>query len=394
VSQVVLLDTSPLSLLSNPNHQPQVAACRSLAASLRSAGHRIIVPEITDYEVRRELIRAGKIRSLLQHNAPKQSTESDDEERFCQFITPPSPHTAVDSSKPESAPMLPGATRTSRPSTLPCREGLLGFAPYRHPGHVCIVAAHAGFLHSPGRGISQDRAAIGFFETIDGRFRVLAELTKGIPLKLVSRNAVRSWAKRDIVVEPNLHAGLASFVHALAKFDRQRRRQRDGPGSVEVVVRHGNAANSVGDFRCVDRIHLMQHFRLLSGTFQRGCTNQVFGEARQSPNAESRTDRDGDEQTRGNGIAAAPAPGPLAPAGWPGSNQAAKEEPKRNSASPESPRRIRFWMQASPRPAANECSSVDAASGSGRNSKIAPGRLSGRRPSMVELPTRWPLNSP
>ena len=64
MSAVVILDASPLSLLSNPNHPPDVVACRAWAATLQAAGHRIVVPEISDYEVRRELIRARKVRSL------------------------------------------------------------------------------------------------------------------------------------------------------------------------------------------------------------------------------------------------------------------------------------------------------------------------------------------
>jgi len=64
VSAVVLLNTTPLGLLANPRHPPEVVACRRWATALRAAGRRIIVPEITDYEVRRELIRAKKTRSL------------------------------------------------------------------------------------------------------------------------------------------------------------------------------------------------------------------------------------------------------------------------------------------------------------------------------------------
>ena len=60
----VLLDSGPLSLLSNPINLPDVVACRAWAQAMRSAGHRVIVPEIIDYELRRELIRAKKLRSL------------------------------------------------------------------------------------------------------------------------------------------------------------------------------------------------------------------------------------------------------------------------------------------------------------------------------------------
>lgn len=64
MSLVVLLDSSPLGLLTNPKHSPQVVACRQWAAAVQAAGHRIIVPEISDYEVRRELIRGNMQRSL------------------------------------------------------------------------------------------------------------------------------------------------------------------------------------------------------------------------------------------------------------------------------------------------------------------------------------------
>jgi predicted nucleic acid-binding protein len=44
-------------MLTNPNNSPLPRACRAWLASLRAAGRRVIVPEIADYEVRRELIR-------------------------------------------------------------------------------------------------------------------------------------------------------------------------------------------------------------------------------------------------------------------------------------------------------------------------------------------------
>jgi hypothetical protein len=53
----IVLDAGPLGLLTNPNNSPQPQACRAWLASLRAAGRRVIVPEVADYEVRRELIR-------------------------------------------------------------------------------------------------------------------------------------------------------------------------------------------------------------------------------------------------------------------------------------------------------------------------------------------------
>ena len=57
MSAVIVLDAGPLGLLSNPNPTPQPLACRAWLAFLQAAGRRVVVPEITDYEVRRELTR-------------------------------------------------------------------------------------------------------------------------------------------------------------------------------------------------------------------------------------------------------------------------------------------------------------------------------------------------
>ena len=64
MTAIVFLDTGPLGLLSNPSHSPGAVVCQNWMMALQMAGRRIIVPEITDYEVRRELIRAQKLRSL------------------------------------------------------------------------------------------------------------------------------------------------------------------------------------------------------------------------------------------------------------------------------------------------------------------------------------------
>jgi len=60
----VILDSSPLGLLSNPSGTPQPVACRAWAKDLIAAGRRIIIPEVADYEVRRELIRTKSTRAL------------------------------------------------------------------------------------------------------------------------------------------------------------------------------------------------------------------------------------------------------------------------------------------------------------------------------------------
>jgi hypothetical protein len=58
VNPVVLLDAGPLGLLSNPNRRGQTVACRRWLQALIAAGRKILVPEIADYEVRRELLRS------------------------------------------------------------------------------------------------------------------------------------------------------------------------------------------------------------------------------------------------------------------------------------------------------------------------------------------------
>ena len=58
----ILLDAGPLGLLTTPRRTPQVEAIRAWLIERRAAGDVILVPEIADYEVRRELLRAGKVR--------------------------------------------------------------------------------------------------------------------------------------------------------------------------------------------------------------------------------------------------------------------------------------------------------------------------------------------
>lgn len=59
MSDAVVLDATPLGILCHPRNPPQATACRQWVADLLAVGRRVIVPEIADYEVRRELIRAS-----------------------------------------------------------------------------------------------------------------------------------------------------------------------------------------------------------------------------------------------------------------------------------------------------------------------------------------------
>ncbi len=67
----ILLDSSPLGTLSNPAQTPEVIAISAWAADCDDAGHTLYVPEVIDYEIRRELLRAGKSVGLAKLNALK-----------------------------------------------------------------------------------------------------------------------------------------------------------------------------------------------------------------------------------------------------------------------------------------------------------------------------------
>jgi predicted nucleic acid-binding protein len=68
VARAVLLDTGPLGLASNPRGSTESRECNQWLASILQGGGLVYVPEIADYEVRRELLRAGKTDSILALN--------------------------------------------------------------------------------------------------------------------------------------------------------------------------------------------------------------------------------------------------------------------------------------------------------------------------------------
>ena len=62
--RLVFLDTGTLGLVSHPRATPVAVRCRQWVVDLSAAGTRVFVPEVCDYELRRELIRAGKAAGL------------------------------------------------------------------------------------------------------------------------------------------------------------------------------------------------------------------------------------------------------------------------------------------------------------------------------------------
>ncbi|MDQ3011978.1 MAG: nucleic acid-binding protein [Acidobacteriota bacterium] len=60
MSKLILLDSGPLGLASNPRTTPDAEACRDWIRDCEARGDLVVVSEVADYEVRRELLRARK----------------------------------------------------------------------------------------------------------------------------------------------------------------------------------------------------------------------------------------------------------------------------------------------------------------------------------------------
>jgi hypothetical protein len=73
--RLVFLDSKPLGMVSNPRARPDAIRCRAWAMGLLSAGVRVFVAEIADYEVRRELLRVGARSGLLRLDQVKATCE-------------------------------------------------------------------------------------------------------------------------------------------------------------------------------------------------------------------------------------------------------------------------------------------------------------------------------
>jgi toxin FitB len=63
MSKVVLLDTGPLGMVSHPRPNRDVI---EWVRNLLFSGAEVLVPEIADYEVRRELLRAKKFKGITR----------------------------------------------------------------------------------------------------------------------------------------------------------------------------------------------------------------------------------------------------------------------------------------------------------------------------------------
>jgi predicted nucleic acid-binding protein len=77
MSDVILLDTGIISLVTNPKATPEGEACSAWLQGKLRAGVRVLVPEICDYEQRRGLLRVGKTKDLAKLDALKAALGSD-----------------------------------------------------------------------------------------------------------------------------------------------------------------------------------------------------------------------------------------------------------------------------------------------------------------------------
>ena len=66
MSLVILLDSSPLRLVTQRQGVSAADDCRQWGEPCELAGARILVPAIVDYEVRRELLRTRKVAAIAR----------------------------------------------------------------------------------------------------------------------------------------------------------------------------------------------------------------------------------------------------------------------------------------------------------------------------------------
>lgn len=62
--RTIILDSGPLGMLTHRGGSPDIADCKLWVERLLAAGDHVVVPEICDYEVRRELLRIGSLSSI------------------------------------------------------------------------------------------------------------------------------------------------------------------------------------------------------------------------------------------------------------------------------------------------------------------------------------------
>ena len=69
MSRFIVLDSGPLGLLTHPQRNAEVVAIAEWTSRCLLTGHRVIIPAIVYYELRRELLRANKPSSISRLEA-------------------------------------------------------------------------------------------------------------------------------------------------------------------------------------------------------------------------------------------------------------------------------------------------------------------------------------
>lgn len=69
MSRFLVLDSGPLGLLTHPQRNAEVVAITQWLSQCLLSGHRVIVPAVVYYELKRELLRAGKSFSVARLQA-------------------------------------------------------------------------------------------------------------------------------------------------------------------------------------------------------------------------------------------------------------------------------------------------------------------------------------
>ncbi len=71
----VLLDTGLLGMVTNPRATTQTERCNRCVEGLLARGIRVLISEMADYELRRELLRAEKVAGLRRLDALVEALE-------------------------------------------------------------------------------------------------------------------------------------------------------------------------------------------------------------------------------------------------------------------------------------------------------------------------------
>ncbi len=66
MAEIIVLDSGPLWLACLASGKPEADRCRDWLASMLLLGSLVVIPEVADYETRRELIRRGATASLAR----------------------------------------------------------------------------------------------------------------------------------------------------------------------------------------------------------------------------------------------------------------------------------------------------------------------------------------